>query len=148
MSSDTSYDGFTKEERAAMKERAAELKSAKKRSTSPKKAEADRADLAEKIAAMTADEQAIATKLDEIVTANAPDLLAKTWYGMPAWHRDGKIILFFKNASKFDVRYSEVGFNEHAALDDGDMWPTCFAVTTTNATIEKALTELVKKAAG
>lgn len=97
---------------------------------------------------MRPDEQTIATRLDEIVTANAPDLLAKTWYGMPAWHRDGKIILFFKNASKFDMRYSEVGFNEHATLDDGDMWPTVFAVTAMNTKIEKALTDLVQRAAG
>lgn len=146
MAKNTTYDGFTDEERAAMKARAAELKSSKSRGAGAKKAEADARDCLDKIAAMPEAERVIAEALHAIVEANAPELAPKTWYGMPAYARDGKVVLFFKNASKFKMRYSEVGFNEWANLDDGDLWPTVYAVTTTNADVEKKLTALVKQA--
>jgi uncharacterized protein YdhG (YjbR/CyaY superfamily) len=146
MAKDTSYDGFTEDERAAMKERAAELKASGRRGAGAKKAEADAQDCLDKIAAMPEGERAIAEALHAIVGANAPDLAAKTWYGMPAYARDGKVVLFFKNASKFKMRYSEVGFSEEAALDDGDLWPTAYAVTAVSAAVGKKLTALVTQA--
>lgn len=139
-------DGFSDEERAAMKARADELKSSARRGSGAKKAEADLKDVLDRIAEMADDDRAIAEALHEIVATNAPDLAPKTWYGMPAYARDGKVVVFFKPAAKFKVRYAEVGFNEWAHLDDGDMWPTAFAVTAMNAAIEEKLTALVKKA--
>ena len=146
MSNDESQDGFTAEERAAMKERAAELKASSRRGAGAKKAEADEKDCLEKIAEMPDADRVIAEALHAIVTGHAPDLAPKTWYGMPAYARDGKVVVFLKPAAKFKVRYAEVGFNEWAHLDDGDMWPTVFAVTAMNAAIEEKLTALVKKA--
>ena len=139
-------DGFTEDERAAMKERAAELKASARTGSGAKKAEADEKDCLAKIAEMADADRAIAETLHSIAMANAPDLAPKTWYGMPAYARDGKVVVFFKPAAKFKVRYAEVGFNEWAHLDDGDMWPTVFAVTTMNAEVEQALTALVTKA--
>jgi uncharacterized protein YdhG (YjbR/CyaY superfamily) len=147
MAKDDSQDGFTAEERAAMKERAAEIKASSARgSSAAKKAEADERDCLAKIAEMPDGDRVIAEALHAIVTASAPDLAPKTWYGMPAYARDGKVVVFFKPAAKFKVRYAEVGFNEWAHLDDGDMWATAYAVTAMNATIEEKLTALVKKA--
>jgi uncharacterized protein YdhG (YjbR/CyaY superfamily) len=146
MAKDTSYEGFTEEEISAMKARARELKSSARRGTGSKKAEADLKDCLDTIASMPDDERAIGETLHEIVAANAPDLAAKTWYGMPAWAREGKVVLFFKHASKFKMRYSEVGFSEEANLYDGEMWPTVFAVTTMNDDVEKRLTALVQQA--
>ena len=143
---DSSGTGFTQEERAAMKERAAEAKASARRGSGAKRAEADERDALAKIAEMAPEDRVIAEALHAIVQANAPDLAARTWYGMPAYARDGKVIVFFKPAAKFKVRYAEVGFNEWANLDDGDMWPTAFAVTTVNAEIEQALTDLIVKA--
>jgi uncharacterized protein YdhG (YjbR/CyaY superfamily) len=140
-------DGFTAEERAAMKERAAEQKAAARRGSGAKKAAADAEDCLAKIAEMPDEDRAIAEALHAIVAANAPDLAPRTWYGMPAYARDGKVLVFFKPAAKFKVRYAEVGFNEWAKLDDGDMWPTAFAVTAVNPAVEAALTELVRRAA-
>jgi uncharacterized protein YdhG (YjbR/CyaY superfamily) len=146
MADDTSQDGFTAEERAAMKERAAELKGAARRGSGAKKAEADEKDCLAKIAEMPDADRVIAEGLHAIVTTNAPDLAPKTWYGMPAYARDGKVVVFFKPAAKFKVRYAEVGFNEWAHLDDGVMWPTAFAVTAMDADVEQALIALVTKA--
>ncbi len=143
-----SYEGFTEEERDAMKERAAELKKAARGGASAKKAAADEQDLLDKIAEMPEADRVIAETLDAIVRTTAPGLAPKTWYGMPAYARDGKVVVFFKPAAKFKVRYAEVGFNEWAQLDDGDMWPTAFAVIAMNPAVEKKLTALVKKAAG
>jgi uncharacterized protein YdhG (YjbR/CyaY superfamily) len=140
-------DGFTAEERAAMKERAAEAKAAARRGTGAKKAAADAEDAAAAIAAMPVADRVIAEALHSIVAEVAPDLAPKTWYGMPAYARDGKVIVFFKPAAKFKVRYAEVGFNEFAALDDGPMWPTAFAVVDLTPAVTKKLTALVKKAA-
>jgi uncharacterized protein YdhG (YjbR/CyaY superfamily) len=147
MAKDESQGGFTAEERAAMKERAAEIKASSARgSSAAKKAEADEKDCLAKIAEMPVGDRVIAEALHAIVTASAPDLAPKTWYGMPAYARDGKVVVFFKPAAKFKVRYAEVGFNEWAHLDDGDMWPTVFAVTAMNAAVEEKLTALVTKA--
>ncbi len=149
MAKGTAQEGFSEEERAAMKERAAELKAAASRGGSAaKKAAADLDDALEKIAAMPDDERAIAERLHAIVTTHAPELAAKTWYGMPAYAKDGKAVVFFKNAAKFKMRYSEVGFNEWAQLDDGEMWPTAYAVTAITPAVEKKLVALVKRAAG
>jgi uncharacterized protein YdhG (YjbR/CyaY superfamily) len=141
-------EGFTEEERAAMKQRAAELKASARRGSGAKRAAADEKDCVDAIAEMPDADRSIAELLHRIVRSAAPDLAPKTWYGMPAYARDGKVIVFFKPAAKFKVRYAEVGFNEFAKLDDGDMWPTAFAVTTVSPAIEEALMGLVRRAAG
>ena len=146
MTTDDTQDGFTAEERAAMKQRAAELKASSRRGGGAKKAEADAKDCLEVIAGMPDADRVIAEALHAIVAATAPDLAPRTWYGMPAYARDGKVIVFFKPAAKFKVRYAEVGFNEWANLDDGDIWPTAFAVTAMTAAIEEQLTALVRRA--
>ncbi|MEV6415441.1 DUF1801 domain-containing protein [Kribbella sp. NPDC051718] len=136
-----SYDGFTDEERGAMKERARELKAA------AGKADAEAAVL-EKIAEIgDPGERAIAERIHAIVKAEAPELEPKTWYGMPAYAKAGKIVCFFQPADKFKARYSTLGFNDPANLDDGDMWPTSWAVTKLTPAVEKQLTALIKKAA-
>jgi len=135
--------GFTAEERAAMKERAKELKA-------EARAEKDRAageqDVLEKIAEMPEADRVMAERIHAIVTANAPDLMPKTWYGMPAYAKDGKIICFFQSAHKFSARYATFGFNDTAKLDEGHMWPTSFALTKLTAADEKKIAALVKKA--
>jgi uncharacterized protein YdhG (YjbR/CyaY superfamily) len=148
MSDDGKQGQFTDEERAAMKERATELKASARRGSGAKKAAADEQDCLAKIAEMPDADRVIAEALHAIVAANAPVLAPKTWYGMPAYARDGKVVLFFKPAAKFKVRYAEVGFNEWAHLDDGDMWPTAFAVTAVTSDIEDALVALVRTAVG
>jgi uncharacterized protein YdhG (YjbR/CyaY superfamily) len=129
---------FSAEERAAMKERAKELK-----------AESERADgesaLLAKIAEMKGNDRAMAKRLHAIVKANAPGLSPKTWYGMPAYARDGKVVCFFKSAEKFKSRYATLGFGEEANLDDGAMWPTDFALKKLTDTEEKKIVALVKK---
>ncbi len=131
--------GFTDEERAAMKERAQELK-----------AEARRADgesaLLAKIAEMQGPDRAMATRLHAIVKASAPALSPKTWYGMPAYTKDGKVVCFFQSAEKFKSRYATFGFSDEANLDEGDMWPTAFALKELTATEEARIGALVKKA--
>lgn len=138
-----SSDGFTAEERAAMKERAEELKARKKRG---KKADGE-ADVLAKIGEMPSSDRVLATRIHEIVKATAPDLVPKTWYGMPAYAKDGKTVCFFQGAAKFKTRYATLGFNEAANLDDGSMWPTAFALTELTPANEKKITALVKKAA-
>ena len=131
--------GFTAEERAAMKERARELK-----------AEASRADgesaLLAKIAEMPRSDRAMAKRIHAIVKANAPDLSPKTWYGMPAYAKEGKIVCFFQSADKFKARYATFGFNDTANLDQGVMWPTSFALKKLTAAEERKIAALVKKA--
>jgi uncharacterized protein YdhG (YjbR/CyaY superfamily) len=131
--------GFTAEERAAMKERAKELK-----------AEAEKADgesaLLAKVAEMKGNDRAMAKRLHAIVKTIAPELSPKTWYGMPAYARDGKVVCFFKSAEKFKSRYATLGFGEEANLDDGAMWPTDFALKKLTDTEEKKIVALVKKA--
>jgi uncharacterized protein YdhG (YjbR/CyaY superfamily) len=131
--------GFTAEERAAMKERAREQKAEAQR------ADGERAVLA-KIAEMQASDRAMAERLHEIVKSSAPDLSPKTWYGMPAYARDGKVVCFFQSAEKFSSRYATFSFNDEANLDDGTMWPTAFALKKLTADDEKKIETLVKKA--
>jgi len=133
--------GFSADEKAAMKERAKELK------TQATNAESEKAVLAT-IAKMAEPDRTTATKIHEMVMATAPDLAAKTWYGSPAWNRDGKVILFFQDAKKFKTRYATLGFSEEAKLDDGSMWPTSFALPQLTAADEKKLAALIKKAVG
>src|SRR5215208_1912270 len=122
----TKSKGFTPEERAAMKERAKELKAEERRGKN--REEGERA-LLEKVAEMPQPDRGMAERLHAIVTGSAPDLMPKTWYGMPAYaNEDGKVVCYFQNASKFDARYATFGFNDAANLDDGVMWPTAFAL--------------------
>jgi uncharacterized protein YdhG (YjbR/CyaY superfamily) len=133
--------GFTAAERAAMKERAAELKAEQKGA----KAEQD---LLDKIAEMPPAERTIATGIHAVVKEHAPQLTAKTWYGMPAWARDGKIVVFYQSAAKFDSRYGTLGFQDPAQLDEGSMWATSFAVTEWNDRVAERVRELLVKAVG
>jgi uncharacterized protein YdhG (YjbR/CyaY superfamily) len=135
----TSSKGFTAEERAAMKERAQELKA------EAAKADGEKALLA-KIAEMKGTDRDLATRIHAIVTAAAPTLAPKTWYGMPAYAKDGKIVCFFQSAEKFDARYATFGFSDEANLDSGIMWPTSWALAKLTAAEEKKITALVKKA--
>lgn len=141
MAESKSTSGFTAAEKAAMKERAKELKAQRTREEAEK-------DLLAKIAEMPADERAIAEKIHEIVTANAPGLDPKTWYGMPGYALNGKNVIFFQPATKFDSRYSTLGFSDPAQLDEGGMWATSFAITTLSPAVEKQITTLVRKAVG
>ena len=139
-----SAETFTKEEREAMRERARELKAEARRSAS--RADGER-DLQEKIAEMPRADRALAKRIHELVTKNAPALLPKTWYGMPAYaNDDGKVVCFFQSADKFKSRYATFGFNAEARLDEGSMWATYFAVTKLTAADEKRIAALVKKA--
>jgi uncharacterized protein YdhG (YjbR/CyaY superfamily) len=135
--------GFTAEERAAMKERAREVKAEARRG---KDRAAGEADLLAKIAEMPQPDRGLAERLHAIVTATAPELMPKTWYGMPAWAKDGKILCFFQPAAKFDARYATFGFNDTAALDAGEVWPTSWAITALSPAQEKKIAALVKKA--
>jgi uncharacterized protein YdhG (YjbR/CyaY superfamily) len=137
------YDGFTDEERGAMKERAKELKAEAR--ADKDRAEGERAVLA-KIAEMPEPDRVLAERLHAIVKASAPALSPKTWYGMPAYAKDGKIVCFFTSADKFKSRYATFGFNDAANLDDGTMWPTSFALTELTAADEARIGALVKKA--
>jgi uncharacterized protein YdhG (YjbR/CyaY superfamily) len=133
--------GFTAEERAAMRERAKELKA------EAQKADGERAVLA-KIAEMQGPDRALAERLHEIVKASAPALSPKTWYGMPAYaNKDGKVVCFFQSAEKFDARYATFGFSDKANLDEGPMWPTSFALKELTAAEEAKIGALVKRAA-
>jgi uncharacterized protein YdhG (YjbR/CyaY superfamily) len=135
--------GFTEEERAAMKERARELKAEARRGKENADGEAD---LLAKVAEMPEADRALAERLHAIVKANAPGLSPKTWYGMPAYAKDGKIVCFFQSAHKFKSRYATFGFNDAANLDDGAMWPTSFALKELTGAAEAKLAALVKKA--
>ncbi len=139
-------EGFTAEERAAMKERARELKA---EARAKKAREEGEKDLLEKIAEMPEADRFMAERIHEIVKANAPDLIPKTWYGMPAYaNKEGKVVCFFQAAAKFNTRYATFGFNEDANLDEGSMWPTAFALTDVTPAEERKIAELVKKAVG
>ena len=136
---------FTDEEKAAMKEAAKERKAAARQGAD--KADGEREVLA-KIAEMPRADRVMAERIHAVVAANAPALTPKTWYGMPAYARDGKIVCFFQAADKFKARYATFGFGEAASLDDGDMWPTSYALTKLTAADEARIGALVKKAAG
>jgi uncharacterized protein YdhG (YjbR/CyaY superfamily) len=143
----TTFDGFTAEERDAMKERAKELKAAARRGPRGKKADEEGAVLA-KIAEMPESDRTLAERIHAVVTAAAPALSPKLWYGMPAYAQDGKVLCFFQAADKFKSRYATFGFNDTARLDDGRMWPTSFAVTELTADDEALIGALVRKAVG
>jgi uncharacterized protein YdhG (YjbR/CyaY superfamily) len=136
-------EGFTDEERAAMKERAKELKAEAR--ANKNKAEGE-SELLAKIAEMPEPDRGLATRLHEIIKANAPILAPKTWYGMPAYAKDGKVVCFFQAASKFNTRYATFGFQHDANLDEGDMWPVSFALKKLTAADEATIAALVKKA--
>ena len=140
----TKASGFTAEERAAMKERAAELK-AEARRGGANKADGEQ-DLLAKIAEMAEPDRSMAERLHAIVTTSAPALAPRTWYGMPAYALDGKVVCFFQSAQKFKARYATLGFNDAAKLDNGAMWPTAFALKELTAAQEKTIAALVKKA--
>ncbi len=133
--------GFTADERAAMKERAREMKAAKR----GKKVDGN-AQVLEKIAEMADADRILAERVHELITAAAPELAPKTWYGMPAYARDGKVVCFFQDAAKFKARYATLGFQDAANLDDGPMWPTSFALTKVTRAVEKEIVALVEKA--
>jgi len=140
---ETPSEGWTDEERAAMKEHAKELKAAAKRGAARADGEAD---VVAKIADMPASDRVMAERLHEVIKANGPDLTPRTWYGMPAYAKDGKVVCFFQAADKFKARYATFGFNDIANLDDGAMWPTSWALTKLTAADEATIGALVKKA--
>lgn len=141
---DKSAAGFSAAEQAAMKERARELKAEAR--ASRKRADGERAVL-EKIAEMPEADRTMAERIHAIVSEVAPELWPRTWYGMPAYARDGKVVCFFQGADKFEARYATFGFNDHANLDEGNMWPTSFALRALTDVEEARIRELVKRAA-
>lgn len=144
--SDEQDNGFTPEEVAAMKQRAAELRAEGRKGA--KKADGLQA-LLDRIAAMAPDDRALAERVHVAVTAHAPQRNPKTWYGMPAYANDeGKVVIFFQDAGKFKYRYATLGFQEDASLDDGDMWPVSYALVAWTPSVEKRVIELVKAATG
>jgi len=140
-------EGFTDEERAAMRERAQELKAAARRGPRAGKADGE-SDVLAKIAEMPPADRAMAKRLHAIVKASAPALSPKTWYGMPAYAKDGDVVCFFQGAQKFKTRYATFGFTDKANLDEGAMWPTSFALKKLSAAEEARIGALVKKAVG
>ena len=145
---DQSSEGFSAEERAAIKERAAELRAEKRRGRdADKKAEDESAVLAA-IAEMTDSDRGLAERLHAVITTAAPDLSPKLWYGMPAYARDGKVVCFFQGAQKFKTRYATLGFSDEANLDEGAMWPTAFALTELTADAKAKIVALVTRAVG
>jgi len=137
--------GFTDEERAAMKERAQELKAEARRGPRGDKADGE-SELLAKIAEMPEPDRALAKRLHAIIKASAPALSPRTWYGMPAYAKDGKVVCFFQSAQKFKTRYATLGFSDEADLDEGAMWPVAFALKELTATEEARISALVKKA--
>ena len=136
---------FTDEERAAMQERAREMKAEARRGSKAGKADGE-ADVLAKISEMPPSDRTMAERIHAIVKAAAPTLEPKTWYGMPAYARNGKVVCFFQSAAKFKARYATFGFNEDANLDDGAMWPTGFALTELTPEVEARIAELVQRA--
>jgi uncharacterized protein YdhG (YjbR/CyaY superfamily) len=137
--------GFTDEERAAMKERAQELKAEARRGPGAKKADGE-SDVLAKIAAMPKPDRAMAERLHAIIKVSAPALTPRTWYGMPAYAKDGNVVCFFQSAHKFKARYATFGFSDKANLDEGALWPTAFALKELTAADEARIGALVKKA--
>jgi uncharacterized protein YdhG (YjbR/CyaY superfamily) len=140
-------EGFTEDERAAMRERAQELKAEARRGLRAKKGTAEgESEVLAKIAEMPEPDRAMAKRLHAIIKASAPGLSPKTWYGMPAYAKDGNVVCFFQSAQKFKTRYATFGFSDKAHLDEGAMWPTAFALKELAAAEEARIGELVKKA--
>jgi uncharacterized protein YdhG (YjbR/CyaY superfamily) len=142
---DKKFEGFTDEERGAMKERAKELKAGTRRGARADQADGESEVLA-KIAEMAEPDRALAERLHAVIKAGAPALSPKLWYGMPAYAKDGKVVCFFQCAQKFKTRYATLGFSDEANLDDGAIWPTSFALTKLTAADEARISALVKKA--
>jgi len=142
---DKTFEGFTDEERVAMKERAKELKAAGRRGARADKADGESEVLA-KIAEMAEPDRVMAERLHAIIKASAPDLSPRLWYGMPAYARDGNVVCFFQDAQKFKARYATLGFSDKAHLDDGAMWPNSYALTELTAADEARIGAIVKKA--
>ena len=140
-------ESLSEEERAAIKERAAELKRSNRRGRGSANVDGE-SDVLAKIAEMSPPDRALAERLHAIITSAAPALSPKTWYGMPGYAKDGKVVCFFQSAEKFKTRYATLGFNEQANLDDGTMWPTAYALTELSEANEAAISALVKKAVG
>ena len=140
------FEGFTAEERAAMKEHAHEQKVAARRGQGAAAAEGE-SDVLAKIAELPEPDRVLAERLHALIMASAPALSPRTWYGMPAYAKDGKVLCFFQSAQKFKTRYATLGFNDAAKLDEGSMWPTAFALTKLTAADEARIGALVKKAA-
>ena len=138
---------FTAEEQAAMKERAQEMKAEKRRGGRSSKADGER-DVLAKLAEMPQPDRSMGERVHAIVMETAPELSPKTWYGMPAYAKDGKVVCFFQGAAKFKARYATLGFNDAALLDDGAMWPTAFALTELTSAEEARIAGLVKRAVG
>ena len=144
-SRDTTPTTFTAEERAAMRERARELKTPPRRASGAGDAGGE-ADVLAKISEMSATDRALAERIHAIVAKNAPALSPRTWYGMPAYARDGKVVCFFQSGQKFKTRYATLGFSDQAKLDDGGMWPTAFALKELTPATEARIAELLKHA--
>jgi uncharacterized protein YdhG (YjbR/CyaY superfamily) len=143
---ETAAEGFTDEEKAAMKERAKELKASPRRGARVDKADGE-SDVLAKIAEMAEPDRAMAERLHAIIKASAPGISPRLWYGMPAYARDGNVVCFFQDARKFKTRYATLGFSDKANLDEGAMWPTTYALTRLSAADEARIVALVKKAA-
>ncbi|MFD9305171.1 iron chaperone [Streptomyces sp. NPDC060048] len=144
----TAFQGFTDEERGAMKERARELKASARRGSRADKAAEEEAAVVAKIAEMRDSDRVMAERFHAIVKQSAPELAPKLWYGMPAYARDGKVVCFFQSAEKFKARYATLGFSDQAHLDEGSMWPTSYALRELTAADEARVGLLVKTAAG
>jgi uncharacterized protein YdhG (YjbR/CyaY superfamily) len=144
----STHEGFTDEERAAMKDRAKELKTAARRGSRADKAAEALRDVLAKIAEMQESDRVMAERVHAVVTASAPALAPKLWYGMPSYALDGKIVCFFQSAEKFKARYATLGFSDQAALDEGTMWAAGFALTEVTPEVETRIAELVKRAVG
>jgi uncharacterized protein YdhG (YjbR/CyaY superfamily) len=144
--SDEKFQGLTDEERGAMKERTKELKAEARRGSRAAKADDGERDVLAKIAELPESDRVMAERLHAVITASVPALSPKTWYGMPAYAKDGKVVCFFQSAHKFKSRYATFGFNDSANLDEGAMWPTAFALTELTAADEARIAALVKKA--
>lgn len=143
-----SHQAFSAVEKAAMKAAAVEAKKAARKASAAEKAAEALADCVAAIEAMDGDDRAAAETVHAIVLEHAPELEPRTWYGMPAYAKDGKAVVFFQPAGKFKARYATLGFNDNAALDEGTMWPTSFAVTKLTAADERRIVELVTRAVG
>ena len=139
----SSNKGFTEEEKAAMKERAKELKAESR--ANKKKADGEK-DVFAKIAEMEEPDRSMAERLHELITTTAPDLWPRTWYGMPAYAKDGKVVCHFQGAQKFKTRYATLGFSDQANLDEGDLWPVAFALKELTPAVEERIVALVKRA--
>ncbi|MEV0096525.1 DUF1801 domain-containing protein [Streptomyces sp. NPDC050738] len=142
----TKFDGFSADERAAMKDHAQEMKKAARRSSAADKAAEAAQDVLAKIAEMQDSDRIMAERIHAVVTATAPVLAPKLWYGMPAYALDGKIVCFFQSAEKFKARYATLGFSDQAKLDEGPMWAAGFALTEVTAEVEERIGALVKQA--